>query len=170
VKIKVRIHTNKWEELRERNAKAKGAQVRVGVFGSETHEGTDLTLVELAAIHEFGSPAANIPERSFIRRTLDAKHDEIKKYLKEAAKSVVEGKTPLQRALNLLGTWAAREIKKTITQGPGIPPPLRPATIAHKKSSRPLVDTGQLKNAITYVVVGSEGETPEHGQPEGAHE
>ena len=60
MKIKVRIHTNKWEELRERNAKAKGAQVRVGVFGSETHEGTDLTLVELAAIHEFGSPAANI--------------------------------------------------------------------------------------------------------------
>lgn len=162
MKIKVRTHMNAWEELKERNAKAKGAQVRVGVFSGEKHEGSALSLVELAAIHEFGSPAANIPERSFIRRTLDAKHDEIQKLLKQSAKAVVHGKTSLGRALNILGQWAVREIKRTITRGPGIPPPLKPATIARKtvngkRGERPLVDTGQLKNAITHVVIGADG-------------
>lgn len=159
MKIKVRReHSNKWEELKERNREAGKTHVRVGVFGTETHEGSaDLTMVELAAIHEFGSPAANIPERSFIRATLNAKHDEIAKLLTGAAKAVVKGTVTVERALNIIGTAVVKDIKVRITSGPGIPPPLKDATIKHKGSSRPLVDTGQLKNAITHVVVTGEG-------------
>lgn len=164
MKIKVRReHSNKWEELKERNRETRGTQVRIGVFGSEVHRGDeDLTIVELAAIHEFGSPAAGIPERSFIRSTIRDKESEIAKLLKQAAKGVVSGKVSLVRALNLIGQWAVKEIKSKIVAGAGIPPPLAQATIKRKRSSRPLVDTGQLKNAITHVVIedGRESESP----------
>jgi phage gpG-like protein len=161
VKIKVRReHSNRWEELKERNREAGKVHVRVGVFGDEKHEGSeDLTLVELAAIHEFGSPAAGIPERSFIRATINAKHDEIKKLLHGLAKQVVRGEITAERGLNLIGTYIAAEMKKTITQrktvGPE-PQELKQATIDRKGSSTPLLDTAQLKNSITHVVVNGD--------------
>lgn len=154
------------EKLAKRMAKADGTQVRVGVFGSETHggAGSPITMVELAAIHEFGSDVAGIPERSFIRSTIRDKEAEIAKLLKVAAKGVVSGKVSLVRALNLIGQWAVKEIKSKIVDGAGIPPPLAQATIKHKGSSRPLVDTGQLKNAITHVVVEDGRESESAGE------
>lgn len=172
MKIKVRReHSNKWEELKERNRKANGTHVRVGVFSSEQHEGAEgIGLVELAAIHEFGSPAANIPERSFIRSTVNREHETIREYLTKAAKAVVHGDVTLERALNVLGLKLAAEMKRTITgrqtTGPE-PQELKQATIDRKGSSTPLLDTAQLKNSITHVVVNGEGEG---GEAEGGGE
>lgn len=189
MKIKItREHSNKMEELKERNREAGKTHVRIGVFsqaahasgGKAGHQGRDehghftkksaptpaaegdMTMVELAAIHEFGSPAANIPERSFIRATIHAQGDEIKTFLRKAAKAVVRGDVKVERVLNVLGTKLAADMKKLITTGDGIPPPLKDATVRAKGSSRPLVDTGQLKNSITHVVVT--GDEPAEGE------
>lgn len=137
--------------------KAQGAHVRIGVLasrgGNADHDG--ITMIELAAIHEFGSPAAGVPERSFIRRTFEVKTAELKVIKRRLAERVVTGKMTIGDALEILGSWGAAEVKKTITVGPGVPPPNAPSTVERKGSARPLVDTGRLVGSIQWEVVGA---------------
>lgn len=131
-------------------------KVRVGIFadkgGSATYEGSDVTIAEVAAIHEYGSPRANIPQRSFLRSTVNGNKGEIAKLMKRIGKGVFKNKLTLDQGLDLLGIDLVSKVKKRITGNPPIPPPLKPETIARKGSDRPLVDTGQLVNSITYTV------------------
>ena len=130
--------------------------VRVGVLadkgGSAGHGDSGMTVLQVATIHEFGAPAAGIPERSFIRRAATDKEPEVAKMSARAARDVVEGRKTSERALDVLGTWFSAEVKKTITEQ-DIPPPLQSSTIERKGSSKPLVDTGQLVQSITHEVV-----------------
>lgn len=133
--------------------------VHVGILvskgGEEVDPGEDgdgdLTLLELAAIHEFG--LGLVPERSFIRRTFREKQGELRAICEKLCKAVITRNMPVPRAYALLGQWGAAAVKRTITEGEGVPPALAQATIDRKGSDRPLVDTGRLINAITYEVV-----------------
>jgi phage gpG-like protein len=146
-----------WEELL-RNAKSGlgGKRVKVGVLashgGNDRHDDDPITMIELAAIHEFGAPAANIPERSFIRRTIEKNRSELVAMSAKLAQQILRGKLEPEAVLKILGEWAVAKVRAEITSGDGIPPPLKPATIARKGSSRPLVDTGRLLGAIAYEI------------------
>lgn len=115
-------------------------------------------MAELGAIHEFGSPKQNIPQRSFVRATVELKEKEIFQLQKKLYKRLMfddlryNSKIDESQALGLLGSWLSTEMKKRITEGEGIPPANSPKTIEKKKSSRPLVDTGRMLNSITWVV------------------
>lgn len=149
-----------WKKLLAVAHNLDKAHVRVGVLaskgGSERVPGTDFDMVTLAAVHEFGSPAAGVPERSFIRRTFEQKRDELAQVCGLLAREIItKGMDPL-KALARLGAWGAAEVKKTITQGEGVPPPNAPSTVAAKGSDRPLVDTGRLVGSINFEVVEGE--------------
>jgi hypothetical protein len=149
--------TKEWDALLARIRSLETMFVKVGILASKggdarTDDG-DLSMIELAAIHEFGSPAAGIPERSFIRRTFATKKDELAKLCEKLARAVITGKMPIDQALALVGAWGVAAVKKTVTEGSGVPPPLKKATIARKGSDRPLVDTGRLLGALAYEVV-----------------
>lgn len=150
--MRVRIDKRAWKALERRLSAVDQARVKVGVVGAaaEADHGDGISTGELAAIHEFGAPGANIPERSFIRRTFLTKRTEIAAVCAKLAKGIVAGKIEPERALNVLGAFCSTEVKKTITEGAGVPPPLQPETIARKGSDRPLVDTGRLLNAISW--------------------
>lgn len=148
-----------WKKLREQAKKLAGQpHVKVGVLASQggdaPHEGGEISMVGLAAVHEFGSPSRGIPERSFLRSAFagDGKKS-LAKTCARLYKQVLSGKMTTKQALEVLGQWAAARVKRGITAGEGIPPPLKPETIKRKGSSRTLVDTGQLVNSITYEVV-----------------
>lgn len=157
--VKVKINTKIWDRVRAKLP--EGAHVKVGVLagaGGNMKAGDgDITMIELAAIHEFGSPAAGIPERSFIRSTFE--RDTVQKQLTalsgRLAKAVVDDRMQWDQALGMIGSWAVGQIKSTIknrlTTGPD-DQANRPSTIAKKGSSLPLVDTGRLINAITWLV------------------
>lgn len=142
---------------------ASTARVRVGVLadapkqehasvGAEggTAAPKPVTLIEVAGWHEFGAPDANIPQRSFIRGTVDEKRDDIARLEAVLLENVVTGKITEDQALDQLGAKVAGMVQTRISQG--IPPALAQATIDRKKSSVPLVDTGQLRSAITWQV------------------
>lgn len=133
---------------------AKLGTVKVGVLASKGGAARrgKISMAELAAIHEFGSPAAGVPERSFIRRTFAAKEQQLATFSARLAAAIIGGQMSVNRALDLLGAWGASEVKKTITEGEGVPPPNAPTTIAKKGSDRPLVDTGRLLGAIQWEV------------------
>lgn len=133
-----------------RQLKAKPV-IRVGIL-SGTPDEEELSMAELGAIHEFGAPRAGIPERSFLRATADAKRLEWMALFERALRLAVAGRLTLDQAMGLVGQQAVADIVARIRDGAGIPPPLKPATIAAKGSTRPLVDTGRLVQAISYEV------------------
>ena len=130
----------------------RGARVRVGVLddaAKRTEDGEGpLTLVEVAALHEFG--AEGIPQRSFVRATVDLHEAEIHDLQRALALQVLRGEVEEEVALERLGMKVAAKCQNRIAEG--IPPENAPETIERKGSSKPLVDTGQLKASITYRV------------------
>lgn len=154
----VRVDDRVWKQIMRhasmQSSQAKESHVKVGILGSAAtkSQAEGISIIELAAIHEFGSPAAGIPERSFIRRTLKERESEIAKITAVLAKKFIRGELTLERALNQLGAQVAAMIKNTVTAGEHIPPPLKPATVRRKGSDRPLVDTGRMIAAVTWKV------------------
>jgi len=145
--------------LRRIAAARAGAVVKVGVQGpkaaaskepghGEKTESEHLTLVTVASWMEFG--AGPVPERSFIRGWVDENKPEIKAKLKYLGALVIQGKSTIENALEIFGLWAVGQIQARISRG--ISPALAPATVQHKGSSIPLIDSGQLRASVTYVV------------------
>lgn len=151
-------------DLLKRAKEIRDSYVKVGVLagdekGDERPPGSPLTVAEIAVVNEYGTEDGHIPARPFVRSTFDAKHDEMAELGKKLIESVLDGKVTTKKALDIMGLKLATEVKKTITEGAGVPPPNAPATIRAKGSDRPLVDEGRLLNAITYAsVIGEEGE------------
>lgn len=158
---KVTYDASVWEALKLQVEKLSGAHVRIGVL-TGPHENADITIAELAVIHELGAPAAGIPERSFIRASLERARPEMVQFIAKLAKAVVLGRITSAQAHGLLGEWAVAKVRDYILEGQGVPPPLKDATIARKGSARPLVDTGQLLHSISYAVEagGADSEEP----------
>lgn len=57
-----------------------------------------------------------------------------------------------ERILRIAGSFLEGKIKEKITLSDPDWPPLKPETIKRKKSSRPLIDTGRLRNSVTHKV------------------
>lgn len=155
--------TKKWDTIKAAVKRVGKAHVKVGVLAANGGAATDdgITMVELAAIHEFGAPGAGIPERSFIRSTFKVhKTKELANMQAKLAQAIILKDMPVKQALGLLGTWATAQVKRTIS-GRLVRPQLEESeagrrTIARKGSSTTLVDTGRLINAISFEV--SDGE------------
>ena len=159
----VRIDKTVWEKLRAKAKELDRMYVKVGILASKggdaPHGDSEMSLIDIAATHEFGSSDGRIPERKPIRRTFnegDGPRRLADMCAKLAKKIITDNMDPV-RALNLLGAWAAKEVKNTITES-DIPPPLAESTIAAKGSTKPLVDTGLLLNSISYEVVENASE------------
>lgn len=143
-RVRVRSDLRVWKKLYNLARKTQGKAVRVGVFDGRNSE--------IGLVHEFGAPSRNIPARPFIRQTFQRKRAELAQLQAKLAQAIMMGRLDEARAMGMLGAWAAGAIKATITRD-GEFAPLKPATIKRKGSDKPLIDTGQLVGAITFVVV-----------------
>jgi hypothetical protein len=130
----------------------------VGVLGdkaSAAHKESGLTVGDLAEIHEFGvfNPEEGIfiQERSFLRAWFDAERDSNLIALRAAHRQVLLGKLTPQQAGNLIGLRFVGQIQKWIADNK-VKPPSSDETNARKGSSVTLIDTGQLRAAISYLV------------------
>lgn len=143
--------TERWEAVLAKVAELGRGEVRAGIVGSkatEIHEGTDITNAVLGLIHELG---LGVPERSFVRKTLrdPAFRAEFAALQGRCAAAVMMGKMDRDRALGLLGAFAAGKIQRTIIDDQ-VQPELAAATIEAKHSAKVLVETGQLVGAIGF--------------------
>jgi len=154
-----------WDALKDRVLKlsAPGAYTLVGVQGQQAssahREAAPMTVVDLAVVHEFGKVIHKkdgteivIPQRSFIRATIDEYAPKLQRTASALGQGVLIGKFQTRQALELLGQQGVGLIKQRIADG--IPPPNADSTKARKGSSTPLVDTGQLRGSITHRVEG----------------
>lgn len=117
----------------------------------ETKKPLAINMASLALIHERGSAANNIPARPFMKQTRQRAEGRFVRLLRRLYKQVVDGKVHPFDGLSKLGMAYEGEMKNTFTTGSFTPN--KPATIKRKGSSRPLIDTGHLRQSITSKVV-----------------
>ncbi len=132
------------------------ASVLIGVpAGAQEPDGTSSAMV--AATNEFGSPERNIPERPVLRQGGRRAMREMDKSNETLMHSVIDGKRTLEQAVDLMGVMAVGIVKREFVDPQPPFQPNAPATIARKKSTRPLIDTGQYRQNITHTTEANLG-------------
>lgn len=91
-----------------------------------------------------------IPERPFMRNSGRNNANKYRQLMKAEAIKLITGKTNLKQIMQRLGILAVGDIQKEITALRT--PPNSPVTIALKGSSNPLIDSGEMRAAVTYKV------------------
>jgi len=147
----VKVTDQKSADWKALESLANTFEIEAGIFaeeGAEAKEGSPgATLIQIANIHELG---LGVPQRSFIRGWFEENKDRVSELFAKQLDKL--GVSRVETVLERLALWVQADIQLRITRR--IPPPLADATIKRKKSSVPLVDTGQLKGSILAKVNG----------------
>jgi hypothetical protein len=143
-----------WSQAVQTATKLGTIEVRAGVVGAKAEEPNGeegrVTNGEAAILNEYGTDDGHIPARAPIQRTFERDGGKVQSFFAAAVSRAIAGIASPEAALRDVGDWAVSEIRKTIAQG--VPPPNAPATIARKGSSHPLIDTGDMYNAVGYEI------------------
>ena len=165
MKLKIK-DTNGMDELIRDLDLLNGKKVRTGVFDEGeigkiayvNEYGWDIEVTEKmrAYLHAQGlhlkkeTTHIHIPERSFIRSGYDANRDEFGKKAEWVVEAALKHGIDIETALDSLGIELQGIIRQFMTDLKD--PKNHPFTVEQKKSSNPLIDTGQLRTAIDYEV------------------
>lgn len=122
-------------------------EVRIGFQrGKEfTEDGTDIG--DIAAWNELGTES--IPSRPFLRKSVDENADKINRFLQEKKADIVRGASA-EQVLKEIGIFQKDLIQEKITEGSFVPN--APSTVRKKGSSKPLIDTGRMRQSVDYEV------------------
>lgn len=128
---------------------AKVQAVEVGVIGDNAArmEGDGVTVSDVALWAEFG---LGQPQRSWLRDWIEENQPAIDRAMRAEADAIKAGTRTKEQALARLGAWIQGSIQERIATG--IEPANADSTIARKGSSKPLIDTGQLRSSISHRV------------------
>lgn len=163
VTVKQQIIDRGWNNIQKELKYAKNsfskvglperAPVKTGDAGKDTIN-TMSELVRVGAVHEFGAPNKNIPERSFMRAGFDKSRKELLDMSLKLYDKILAGTMSTKFTLQLLGLKHVDQIKSFITD---LRRPVNaPSTIRQKGSSNPLIDSAQMRNSIQHEVVVNE--------------
>lgn len=120
-----------------------------------------LTNAKLMFIHEYGSPANNIPSRPVLKYTIEDMYNKRSSPYHKFVIKIIDGildknwtYDDIDRELKILGEKVASYARNLINEGNRLKPN-KPSTISRKskkgkRSDIPLIDTGVLKRSITY--------------------
>ncbi|HGL4259612.1 hypothetical protein [Burkholderia dolosa] len=134
-------------------------EVLVGVPDSTAgrkDEGEPLSNAEIGYILENGSPANNIPARPHLVPGVQDARPKFEPHLQKGVEAALDGDLEkVDRSLNRAGLVAVNSVRAKINSN--IPPKLADSTLAVRRRrgvtrENTLVDTGQYRNATTYVV------------------
>lgn len=127
-------------------------QLKVGFLEGATYGGV-IPVPMVAATNEFGNPAHNQPPRPFFRNAI-AEHEE---EWKEQAALLIERGDDIEEVFSMLGTIITADIQQSIRSLDS--PPLSPVTIARKGFDKPLIDTKNMLDSVSYEVSEIESST-----------
>jgi len=164
------IHdVNKIPQILDVIKELQETKLQVGIFAEEGSE-----LFMIAMVNEYGTSInvtpkmrayfhyqgihlkgtttqIKIPERSFIRAGFEYGRNDLEKLVEKALPLVLNLRLSVDEFYKMLGEMAVGKIHEHIQRLRT--PPNSPMTIANKKSSKLLIDTGRLTQSITYKVV-----------------
>ena len=117
-----------------------GVKVGLPQGSNDYPDGTSVTMV--GTVHEFGS--SRVPERSFLRSTVIEKKRDYKTLFRKLSYKIIKGDMDTKQALGIVGLAVQTDVQDKITDIDS--PPLV------YREGNPLVDTGHLRQSITYEV------------------
>lgn len=135
--------------------KEPGKPTRKGSGSEGPKSMADMALI--AATQEFGTTKAGrgnkvtIPPRPFMRPALFNNRRKLSTLTKKLSTDILDGSRTVNSGLSLIGEFMVNSIKKAINDVDS--PANAPSTIAAKGSSKPLIDTGRMKNSVSYLVL-----------------
>ena len=153
------------KQVMKRAEQLNRMQLVVGIPNDENsrEDSDEITNAELGVIHEFGVPERGIPERSFMRSTASEESENLGRLGKVQITECLEGNTSPHDVFVTIGAYLQGKIVDKITDGE-----FKPNTEETKRrklelvkdkqkkrapdANKPLIDTGQLRGAITYEV------------------
>lgn len=147
---RTRIIDRGYQKIIRQTLELDRQDIFVGIPASKDEPRDGSSMVMIAAVNEFGSMDGRIPQRSYLRSTLEEKKDEIIRTLESAYKGVADLRLKASDARSLVGLKVSSLVRQKIVAIRT--PPNAPATIRKKGSSNPLIDTGRLRQSIAFVV------------------
>ena len=126
-------------------------KVYIGVPASKNgmHEG-GINMATLLAIHVLGAPSRGIPQRDPLRPPLIANAQRYSDLLALGLKNALSDGTDPKLVYEKIGIVATNDVYDYFVTGNF--KPLNQKTIDRKGSSKPLIDTEELRGSITYEV------------------
>ena len=145
-------------EIQKQIALLNGSHVKVGFqegtvtttqVKGERKQTAGLSIPQIAAENEFGTKI--IPARPFMSTSFDENKTLINRAIQGEYNKIIAGKRTTETSLGLIGQLTTKLIVQKIRAI--ISPPNSPRTISIKKSSKPLIDFGQMVQSVRYKVV-----------------
>lgn len=126
----------------------EGSVTKSQVKGNRRKE-AGKSMPQIAAENEFGTKT--IPARPFMRTSFDENRDLLVQVIDSEYDKVLDGTSTTRKSLNAIGLLGVDLIQQKIRAI--YHPPNSPRTIARKKSSKPLIDFGQMIQSVRHKVV-----------------
>lgn len=132
----------------------EGKIVQVGFpTNAQYEDGTPIA--SIAIIHEFGAPEAHIPPRPFFGPSIAEHKADWIAAVKKVVKIAAQNDLSAEDALDGVGVLMSAQIQETIANI--YDPALAESTLAARErrgngSTKPLIDTGAMYDAVTYAV------------------
>ena len=165
----IKDHYNHLPRIRRELDNLSGKAVVVGILPKQSE-----FLQMIAVVNEYGAhikpkkgkylyvpgpkgkvyqlKSVDIPARSFLRSTYDAKHRKWEHTITAGAHRIVRsnGEVTANQVMTALGVTMQKQIRKSISRKKK--PANAPLTVANKGKNDPLVDTCKLGNSIKYKI------------------
>jgi HK97 gp10 family phage protein len=106
-------------------------------------------LADVAAFNEFGT--STIPSRPFMAQTFDQNISQTRNFIAQEYGKVLDRKQSISQGLYKIGIFYQSKTQDQMVKGNFAPN--KAATVRAKGSSRPLIDTGRLRQSINFEVV-----------------
>ncbi len=146
------------------NLPAGKLSLRVGFLGDGTakrDEDDGITNPQLAAVHEFGYPEGNIPERPFMGPSFDKQREKYREQMRALILRAGSDAAAMERGLGRIGVGMVSDIRDFIVGGASVGRDNSDEVKRRKAKNssgtkwgiRTLVDTGQMVRSISWVVV-----------------
>ena len=127
--------------------KLRSKRVFIGFQAGKVIDDRGVDMAQIAMFNELGTSTA--PARPFLRQTAAENLDDIKAFGGEKIHDIAEGGMA-EDALKQLGVYGKGLVQEQIKNGTF--EPNAPSTIRRKKSDKPLIDTGKMRQSVNFVI------------------
>lgn len=124
-------------------------QLKVGYFPTSRYP-DGKPVAGVAVVQELGSVSRRIPPRPTFKPAIAGSRQMQRDATAASVRRAVAGTQTVEQGLDQLGASVVGEIQKAISEL--TEPELKDPTIARKGHNKPLIDSAQMLQAVTYVV------------------
>jgi hypothetical protein len=142
--------THDFRSERQKQKETDRFKMAKAIVNKNLKKSDEIYLADIAFKNNFGSYAEKIPARPFGSTLLTRYGEKIENLVHKEFLEYFKGRQNLATTYNRIGLVVSGYMKDNLTNGNW--KPNSPLTVFLKGSSKPLIDTGQMRQAITYIV------------------